>query len=122
MSDDKLKPTWARSRRGRPNRNSRVVAHGLEKLHFDGVTEWVRAFAQLEELYQVAPNEEKLPLLEAKFSRLEKLFKFVYPTLKETDVEAQEAILLEKEKIEIEGLSTDLLLEASSKAKDGSED
>ncbi len=102
------KPVWSRSRKGKPNRNSMTVKLALKNMNFDAVQEWVLAFRELDD-----PNQ--------KLERLEKLMKFVFPTIKETDTQSQEVIEMELEQAqnstlellkEPEEMDTDILLKA----------
>ncbi len=103
MSESKA-PIYRVSRKGKPNRNSSTVRLSLASMKFDAVAEWVAAFRELED-----PNQ--------KLERLEKLMKFVFPTLKEIDTETSkildmEALESQVEMVKIEDHSTDELLKA----------
>lgn len=108
MSESKPR-LYGASRKGKPNRNSSTVRLSLASMKFDAVAEWVKAFKELED-----PNQ--------KLERLEKLMRFVFPTLKEVDTESYKIIELEAMDNQIDMIpaaeaSTDQLLEA---LKDGS--
>lgn len=90
---------YARTRRGSLNRSSTTVRLGLNKMNFDGVVEWVKAFKQLDELLKDSDNDKKLSILREKFVNLEKLFLHIYPKIKETD-------LLLNDLLEMEGAIT----------------
>jgi len=101
MSESKPR-LYGASRKGKPNRNSSTVRLSLASMKFDAVAEWVKAFKELED-----PNQ--------KLERLEKLMRFVFPTLKEVDTESYKIIELEAmdnqvEMTKIEDLDTDQLL------------
>ncbi len=100
MSDNKPVPVFRKSRRGRPNKSSMTVRLALHSMDFDGVTQWVKAYKQLEDLLVHAEDgPQKLAVLKTKFERLEKLFEFIHPKLKDTDILTQESIEMEQEPI-----------------------
>lgn len=117
---DKKVITWSRSRKGSLNKSSMTVKLALNTEKFESVSEWVKAFRQLEKLLEEATPQEKLAIISLKFERLEKLFSHLYPKIKETEQETQ--ILLEVQETAtgtaIEDQPTEVLIEAVSNESD----
>lgn len=95
------KPAWQKSRRGRLNRATTEVRLALFSKKFDAMDKWLEAFSQLEDLYKMAETDDvRFLLLKERMSALEKLFTFLYPKVKETEVD--EMPILEGETVKTE--------------------
>lgn len=98
------------SRKGRLNRSTMTVKLAFNHMKFDAVTEWVKAYRELDLITTDVPAE-RIELLKTKFKALEKVFEHMFPKIKEVEQATQEIMELEALESNPADQTTDSLIE-----------